>query len=673
MCGICGIITEGPAPDHQVINRMMAQLRHRGPDGSGYMRDRQVALGQTRLAIIDTVGGIQPMTNEDGTIWVTFNGEIFNYVELTDTLRRCGHKFRTTSDTEVIVHAWEQWGEDCFNRFNGQWAIAIWDRRHQRLILSRDRLGVRPLFYHRMRHGLIFASEIKAIFAHSQVERKLDPSGLAQIFTYWSTVAPRTAFAGIEQVPPGHIAIHEKSGFRIRPYWRIAFPARGQESEQDLEKNAIELRERIIAATRLRFERSDVPVGAYLSGGLDSSILTAVIRNFTSAPIDTFSLRFSGGDFDEGHYQRLMAKRLGTNHQEITVSPSQIAEVFPDVIWHAETPVLRSAPAPLFLLSRLVRDSGYKVVVTGEGADEILGGYDIFREAKVRSFWARNPHSTIRDRAIELLYPWMKRNPSQNPAFGKGFFGIGLDPMDPAMSHRPRWNSTSALLSLLSPELREQMETSVQEHNGTELPPQSADWDPLARAQWLEMTTLLPGYILASQGDRMLMANSVEGRFPFLDHEVVTFANQLPARHKLFGLEEKFLLKYAFEDLIPEEVRYRPKQPYRAPDAVSFFDGPLLDWVGDSLSPTSIRSAGVFDPGQAAGLTQKALHRSDRFGNTDNMRALAVLSTQLLYRQFIAEDPTRQKYQNYGNDFVHVFDLTEEESENDAANQHFRP
>lgn len=673
MCGVCGVVTRGKAPDHLAINRMMAQLRHRGPDGCGYMRDGRVALGQTRLAIIDTAGGIQPMSNEDGTVWVTFNGEIFNYIELARALRRCGHTFRTMSDTEAIVHAWEEWGEDCFNRFNGQWAIAIWDRRLQRLILSRDRLGVRPLFYHRTPHELIFASEIKAIFAHPKVERKLDPSGLAQVFTYWSAVAPRTAFTGIEQVPPGHIAIHDQSGFRIRPYWSIAFPARGKEPEQDLEKNATELRERVIAATRLRFERSDVPVGAYLSGGLDSSILAAVICKFTSAPIDTFSLRFSGADFDEGRYQHLMARRLGTNHQEISVSPSQIAEVFPDVVWHAETPVLRSAPAPLFLLSRLVRDSGYKVVVTGEGADEVLGGYDIFREAKVRSFWARNPQSAIRDRAVELLYPWMTRNPSQNPAFGRGFFGIGLDPTDPAMSHRPRWNSTSALLSLLSPEFREQISVSPLDDTGTELPPQSSDWDPLARAQWLEMTTLLPGYILSSQGDRMLMANSVEGRFPFLDHDVVSFANQLPPRHKLFGLEEKFLLKYAFRDLVPEEIRYRPKQPYRAPDAVSFFNGPLLDWVGDSLSQDSVRSAGVFDPRQVAGLTLKAVQRSDKFGNTDNMRILAVLSTQLLYRQFIAEDPTRQKHGEAATQPVHVFDLTQEEGDNDESIQRVWP
>jgi asparagine synthase (glutamine-hydrolysing) len=662
MCGICGIVTDGRPPDPSLVIAMMAQLSHRGPDGSGYMRDHQAVLGQTRLAIIDTVGGIQPLTNEDGTVWVTFNGEVFNYLELATELRRRGHTFRTASDTEVIVHAWEEWGEDCFNRFNGQWAIAIWDRKLRRLVLSRDRLGVRPLYYCRTEHGFVFASEVKAIFVDPEIPRNFDPVGLNQIFTYWSTVAPRTIFAGIEQVPPGHLAIYEGAGLTVRPYWQLRFPPRGQEPEQDLEQNAAGLRERLIEATRLRFERSDVPVGAYLSGGLDSSVIAAIIRNFTDAPLDTFSLRFPDADFDEGHYQRLMAERLGTHHQEIVVSPQQIADIFPDVLWHTESPVLRSAPAPLFLLSRLVRQSGYKVVVTGEGADEVLGGYDIFREAKVRGFWARNPNSTRRNRAVELLYPWMKRSPSQAPAFARSFFGIGLDPADPAMSHRPRWNSTSALCSMLAPEFRARLDASPPIDLGRELPPGSDDWDPLARAQWLEMTTLLPGYILASQGDRMLMANSVEGRFPFLDHNVVTFGNTLPARHKLFGLDEKFLLKHAFADLVPAEIRDRPKQPYRAPDAASFFAERSPDWLDDIVSPATVLSAGVFDPQQVAGLTLKARQRSARFGNTDNMRVLAVLSTQLLYRQFIAEDPARRAAHEPPQP-VHVFDLVQDESE----------
>ena len=641
---------------------MMALLRHRGPDGSGYVVDQGAVLGQTRLAIIDAVGGVQPLSNEDGTIWVTFNGEIFNYLELGAQLRERGHRFRTASDTEVIVHAWEEWGPDCFSRFNGQWALGIWDRRQHRLTLARDRLGVRPLYYRLDGAGISFASEVKAIFVDPAVPREFDPVGLSQILTYWSTIAPRTPFRGIAQLPPGHVATYDADGFRCEPYWRITFPPRGEEPGQDLDENAAGLRDRLIEATRLRFERSDVPVGAYLSGGLDSAVTTAVIRNFTAAPLATFSIRFTDEGFDEGIYQRLMAERLGTSHHEIEVSPRDIAEVFPEVMRHVESPILRTAPAPLFLLARLARQSGYTVVVTGEGADEVLGGYDIYREARVRGFWARDPGSTRRDRAVELLYPWMTNNPGQAPAFARSFFGLDLDPADPAMSHRPRWSATSQLRSLLTEDVRAAAAEEPSLDVADSLPPESAAWDPLARAQWLEMTILLPGYILASQGDRMLMANSVEGRLPFLDPHVVEYANRLPARHKLFGMDEKFLLKYAFADLVPEKIRNRPKQPYRAPDALSFFTDDAPDWVAEVTSPGALLAAGVFDPRRVAGLMQKARQRSDRFGNTDNMRVLAVLSTQLVQAELLAGnaaadsggDPPRP---------LHVFDLVHDERE----------
>jgi asparagine synthase (glutamine-hydrolysing) len=637
MCGICGIVSDSGPPDLALLRRMMGRLRHRGPDGNGWYRDRRATLGHTRLAIIDTSGGAQPLCNEDGTIWVTYNGEIFNYVELAKELRNLGHTFRTASDTEVIVHAWEEWGEACFPRFNGQWAIALWDRQAERLVLSRDRLGVRPLFYVRRSAGLLFASEVKALFADPSVERALDPAGLDQTFTYWSTVAPRTVFRGIEQLEPGHYAVLDVDGFRKAPYWRITFPPQGREPVQDVEENAEALRERIIEAARLRFLRSDVPVGAYLSGGLDSSVTAAVIARYTSAPLHTFSLRFSDSEFDEGLYQKKMSAVLGTQHQDITVSPSDIASVFPAVIRHAETPILRAAPAPLFLLSKLVRENGYKVVVTGEGADEVLAGYDLFREARVRMFWSRDPASAKRTRAAELLYPWMARSPGRIPAFARSFFGRHLDPDDPALSHRPRWDSTSVIKSMLSADLQDRIGRAGAQDVVEAMPPASADWDPLSRGQWLEMTTLLAGYILAAQGDRMLMANSVEGRFPFLDANVVDFANVLPARHKLFGLEEKYLLKRAFADLVPDDVIHRPKQPYRAPDAASFFAAGGHAWFDEVMSERAIAAAGVFDPSVVAGLLAKCRRTGgENMSNTDNMRLLAIVSTQLTHEEFIA-------------------------------------
>jgi asparagine synthase (glutamine-hydrolysing) len=637
MCGICGIVSYASPPDLALLRRMVSRLGHRGPDGNGSYRDLHAALGHTRLAIIDTSGGAQPLCNEDGTVWVTFNGEIFNYIELREELRQRAHTFRTASDTEVIVHAWEEWGEECFGRFNGQWAIALWDRRAERLVLSRDRLGVRPLFFTQLPTGLLFASEVKAIFADPSVERAFDPAGLDQTFTYWSPVAPRTVFRGIEQLEPGHYAVLDPGGFRKAAYWRITFPVRGREPRQDTQENATELRERIIEAARLRFLRSDVPVGAYLSGGLDSSITAAVISRYTDAPLRTFSLRFSDSEFDEGLYQKKMSAVLGTHHEDIMVSPSDIAAVFPDVIWHTETPILRAAPAPLFLLSKLVRESGYKVVVTGEGADEVLAGYDLFREARVRQFWSRDPGSARRTRAAELLYPWMARSPGRIPAFARSFFGRHLDPGDPALSHRPRWDATSMIKNMLTGDIQEAISRVGAEDVVAAMPRGSKDWDPLSRAQWLEMTTLLAGYILASQGDRMLMANSVEGRFPFLDREVVDFANALPARHKLFGLEEKYLLKRAFADLVPDDILHRPKQPYRAPDAASFFAADRPAWFDEVVSERAIAAAGVFEPSVAAGLLAKCRRTGGvNMSNTDNMRVLAIVSTQLTYESLIA-------------------------------------
>lgn len=636
MCGVCGIVSHDSPPDLTLLRRMMGRLGHRGPDGNGYFRDQRAALGHTRLAIIDASGGAQPLCNEDGTVWVTFNGEIFNYVELGAELRHRGHIFQTASDTEVIVHAWEEWGENCFSRFNGQWAFALWDRRTDRLVLSRDRLGICPLFFIRRPRGLLFASEVKSLFADWSVERAFDPVGLGQTFTYWSPVAPRTVFRGVEQLEPGYYAVLDRDGFRKAPYWSITFPDHGREPVQETQENAKALRERIIEATRLRFLRSDVPVGAYLSGGLDSSLTAAVIARYTDAPLHTFSLRFSDSEFDEGEYQKKMWAVLGTQHQAITVNPSDIAAVFPEVIWHAEVPVLRAAPAPLFLLSKLVRDNGYKVVVTGEGANEVLAGYDLFREARVRLFWSRDLGSAKRTRAAELLYPWMVRSPGRMPAFARSFFGRRLDPGDPALSHRPRWDSTSVIKSMLSRDLQESTGRTDAEDVVARMPPDSKSWDPLSRAQWLEMTTLLAGYILASQGDRMLMAHSVEGRFPFLDRDVVDFTNALPAWHKLFGLEEKYLLKRAFADLVPDDILHRPKQPYRAPDALSFFTPDRPAWFEAVTGERAIAATGVFEPSLVTELLAKCERMAGRnMSNTDNMRVLAVVSTQLTHEYFI--------------------------------------
>lgn len=638
MCGIAGTYSPTELPDAELVLRMMTALSHRGPDGSGYYRDDTVALGHTRLAIIDPGLGVQPMCGEREEVWVTFNGEIFNYVELRAQLVDRGHEFRTHSDTEVIVHAWEEWGTGCFDRFNGQWALAIWDRRTSELVLCRDRVGVRPLFFTTATGRLLFASEIKALFVDPDVRRAFDAQGLDEVFTFWSTVAPRTVFDGVQQVAPGcYVVVRDGVVGESQPYWEPSFPERGSGRSDDLDDNAAGLRERLVHATRLRFERSDFPVGAYLSGGIDSAVTTAIIREYTDADLHTFSLRFADAEYDEGSHQELMARRLGTTHDHIVVSHRDIGDVFPEVVRHAETPLLRTAPAPMYLLSRLVRDAGYKVVVTGEGSDEVLAGYDIFREARVREFWSRDPDSARRARAIELLYPWLGRNPNQAPAFARSFFARDLDAADPALSHRPRWGAASALKAMLAPDWQV---PGADAATGllSRMPGAATGWDGLSRAQWLEMSTLLPGYILASQGDRMLMANSVEGRFPFLDADVLEYAGRLPARHKILGLDEKHLLKRAFRDLLPPEIVARPKQPYRAPDASGFVGVDAPDWVADATSPEAVRDAGVFKPVVVESLLAKARRSGGRaMSHTDSMRLSAVLSVQLLHSQFLGQ------------------------------------
>ncbi len=650
MCGIAGVVRLGPGaarPDDALLGRMLGALRHRGPDAFGTYRDAIAGLAHARLSIIDLSTGQQPLANEDGTLWIVFNGEIFNYLELREELLAKGHRFRTASDTEVIVHAWEEWGEDAVSRFNGQWAFALWDRRAKRLVLSRDRLGVRPIYVARSEGRLVFASEVKGLLADQGTPRALDPLGLDQVFTFWTTVAPRTPFAGIDEVPPGQTLVVDLSGERpresLRCHWTPSYPSRGAESGISIEAAAEGLLERLERAVTLRLLRSDVPVGCYLSGGIDSSVIAALSRRAKGGVFRTFSLRFADEEFDETPYQRLMAERLAAEHAEVVCTRSDIARVFPDVIEHAERPILRSAPAPMFLLSRLVRDAGFKVVLTGEGSDEMLAGYDIFREAKVRAFWAREPSSTCRPQLLERLYPYLARSPAAARLMSRKFFAQGLDRAgQPGFSHGPRWGAAAALKRLLAPEVRAAAAPSrAQDDLLDDLPPAFPDWDPLAQAQYLEVRTLLSGYLLSSQGDRMLMAHSVEGRFPFLDPDVVAFANALPPSSKLHVLDEKHVLKRAARGLIPREILERPKQPYRAPDAPSFIGADAPDYVDAVLAPDALKNAGVFEAAPVTALLAKCREHGGggRLSNADNMAFLGVLSTQLLWHAFVRQRP----------------------------------
>ena len=632
MCGIAGVFHfDGRLADVTAVAAMSSMIGHRGPDAAGSLVDGPIGLSHARLSIIDVEGGAQPMSTPDRALSITFNGEIFNYVELRDELKTRGHAFDTRCDTEVILHAYAEWGEDCVRRFNGQWAFAIWDRRRRRLFLSRDRMGVRPLFYTIVDDCLLFASEVKALFTNPAVPRRLDVAALSQICTFWVTLAPRTPFEGIRQLPPGHSMVVAEGTVSVHKYWDMDFTpdVPGRRTAEDY---VDELSALLVDATRIRL-RADVPVGAYMSGGLDSSAVAAIARQLTP-DLETFSVQFSDPQFDESRFQADVAQHLGTSGHVLSCTDDDIATAFPAVVWQAETPVVRTAPAPLLLLSALARRTGYKVVLTGEGADEMLGGYDIFKEAKVRAFCARRPASRLRPQLLHRLYPYMPELQRQsNGILGKFFQASPDDVADPFFSHLPRWKMTSRLQRLFSAETRNRLrDHDPLEEMRRSLPDAFAGWSPVARAQYLEAKFLLPGYILSSQGDRMAMANSVEIRMPFLDYRVVEFAGRLPDRFKIRVLDEKHLLKRCMRAHLPQSVLARPKQPYRAPGAGSLVAAEH-GYLDRELSAACIEDHGIFDPQAVGVLTSKVRDRRTA-GVADDMAFVAVLSTQLLMDQF---------------------------------------
>jgi asparagine synthase (glutamine-hydrolysing) len=648
MCGIAGVVNRRPGlapPELEQLQVMAGALRHRGPDEFGVYRDQDAGLSHARLSIIDLASGQQPLTNETGTVWIAFNGEIFNYIELRDELEARGHRFRTRSDTEVIVHAYEEWGAEAFRRLNGQWAVALWDATQRALVLARDPFGVRPLYVMEHDGRLYFASEVKAIFAaEPALPRHFDPVGLDQLFTFWAPVAPRTVFQGIEEVEPGTVRTYTREGVRRATSYTPSFPAAADAGFTGSLDEAVErVRAAVETATSLRMLRADVQVGSYVSGGLDSSMVAALGLRAKGAKFSTFSLRFDDPEYDETKYQRAMAEFVGSDHHEVLVTRRDIAEIFPEVALHTERPVLRTAPAPLYLLSRLVHQAGIKVVLTGEGADEMFAGYDLFREARIRRFWARQPQSARRPQLLERLYPYLQRSPVTQRAIAQQFFGQGLEhAQQPGFGHDMRWRSTSALKRLLASDLRAAVSgrDAAAEFLG-KLPAGFGEWNPLAQDQFVEVQTLLSGYLLSSQGDRMLMANSVEGRFPFLDRQVAALAESLPASYKLRVLDEKHVLKRAARGLVPQVILDRMKQPYRAPDALSFAEPSATEWIEATASERALRDAGVFNPAAARQLIEKCRRQAaaGQFSNADNMAVVGILSTQLVHHYFIAHRP----------------------------------
>jgi asparagine synthase (glutamine-hydrolysing) len=640
MCAIAGVLNllgESVSPPR--LMDMIAAVRHRGPDGTGIHVQGPMGLVHARLSIIDLAGGAQPIHNEDRSIWVILNGEIFNYLELRAELETKGHRFYTRSDTEVLVHLYEEHGRDFIHRLNGQFAIALWDDSARKLLLVRDRIGITPLYYHRSSSELVFGSEIKALLAGG-VPARPNLRGIDQVFSWWAPLAPDTVFEDIQELPPGEWLEADQRGVRGGRYWDFDFPEPGDFTVAPESQLAEELRGLLHEAVRIRL-RADVPVGAYLSGGLDSSIIACLVHQHADVRLCTFSIGFETEHLDEAPYQQAVVHDLGTRHARIECAGGTIADALADTIWHTEAPVLRTAPAPMRLLSGFARSNGFKVVLTGEGADEVFGGYDLFKEDKVRRFWATRPDSAFRPLLLRRLYPYLDIN-AQGQSYLQAFFGQGLDaPDSPWFSHLPRWSTTSQCKQFFSEDVSQALasEPPAEERLLQRLPNSFARWHPLNRAQYLESKLLLPGYLLSSQGDRMLMANAVEGRFPYLDHHVINFAAQLPPRLKLRVLTEKYLLKRALQGRLPKPVLSRHKQPYRAPDIAAFVKA--NPECLELMAPALVRDYGYFDARKVEHLMRKAM-TGKAVGHRDNMAFIGILTTQIWHRRFIATPAHKQ-------------------------------
>lgn len=636
MCGIAGFYGEiNKKQSVSTLKHMLTRIKHRGPDQSGVYVSDYVGLGSVRLSIIDLSSGTMPISNQDNSLWIVFNGEIYNHMELREELIQKNHSFKTRSDTEVILHLYEEYGPECLKKLNGQFAIAIWDKHKEELFLARDRVGIRPLFYTQTKSAFVFASEIKAFMEYPEVPLKFSNKALSEYVTFWTALSPNTVFENVFEVPPGTYMLVNHKGIKSNTYWELPIVKPNAYNFTTVEEAATAFENIFLDSIKLRL-RADVPVAAYLSGGIDSSITTSFIKQVSPNRLKTFSIGFTETDFDESAYQNIAASYFKTEHSSVTCSEQDISNYFKEVVWFAEAPLLRTAPTPMGLLSKNVRDHNIKVVITGEGADELLGGYNIFKEAKIKHFWAKDPQSKLRPLLLKRLYPYLPQINKASSNMLKMFFGYKLtETNSPIYSHLLRWHNTSRIKNYFSDTIKE----TIKDYNPIaeveeKLESKLSGYDYLTKAQWLEIHLFMSGYLLSSQGDRMGMANSIEGRYPFLDHRVIEFCMALHPDLKLHGLNEKYLLKKMMKDRLPDAILNRSKQAYRAPIRSLFASETLPEYLKTMLSEQRLTEFGVFNVEHVKTLLSKIISNKG-VSEMDNMAITAVLSIQILYDLFI--------------------------------------
>ncbi len=645
MCGIVGILrlSGRPLPSPAVVRSMMSLIEYRGPDDSGEFISEEVHLGVVRLAIVDPKEGSQPVRSCTDQATAVYNGEIYNHYALRQKLRRDGHSLSSQCDSEIIPHLYEESGVDMVQKLRGMFAFALWDHREKRLLLARDRIGIKPLFYATTSDYLVFGSEIKAIINSGLVEPEIDPESLDDVFSMSYPCPPRTMFRRIRELLPAHVltACADRNEIKETRYWRSPTPPAGEHRKISRDEAAEELR----SLLRLKIydhTMGDVPVAAYLSGGLDSSAICGLMKDVSGDAPVTFSVSFESSAHDEYEFAQKMANHIGSENHVFRCD-SSIAGDLERMLWHTELPLQFPLALPLMKLAGLARSNGYPVVLTGEGADELMGGYDCFRADKMRRMLDRPGLRFLRPVVYQQLYKWLKM-----PA---GAVDIMLDNQmacrDIKQSYGgilPPWYDVWSAVGidrqqLLGSSGRHVRPVSDAPDGFDALLPDDLDrLHPLDAGILLEQATRLPSWILLI-ADRAAMAESVESRVPFLDHDVVEFIASLPPSHKMQGLQEKAVLRRATRSLMPSALNERRKRPFYTPIREWFFSSSAPDFVEEALAPESIRDSGLFDAGLVGQYRReiRAVPDHTMMRNRLEWTLLLILQTQILHKYFVRE------------------------------------
>ena len=626
MCGIAGFVNSdipGYTPEaRDVLDRMCRAIRHRGPDDQGMVVAGPAALGMRRLSIIDLAGGHQPMSGCDQANTIVFNGEIYNYREMQRELESLGHRFKTHSDTEAIVHAYEQYGDACVDHLRGMFAFAIWNARERELFIARDRAGKKPLYYTVTSHGtFVFGSELKSLREHPEFRGETDVEALDAYLTFGYVPDPLTIFRGVHKLPPGHHLTFKDGVVEVQPYWDFPYAEPQNQPFRNEAECLEELRALLDEAVRIRMV-ADVPLGAFLSGGIDSSTVVGLMARHSERPVKTFSIGFHEDSYNELKYARLAALKFGTDHHEFIVTP-EICNVVDELVWHFDEPFADSSAIPTYMVSKLAREH-VKVVLSGDGGDEVFAGYTRYALDRQRSGFAYLPRA-IRE---GLMQPLGRHLP--HGAWGRNYIhNVALEPIDryiEDISIFTRLNKPS----LYTDDFLGQLRSADASARFRQYAAESRTTDPLDPLLYVDSKTYLPGDIL-TKVDRMSMAASLEARVPLLDHDLIEFVcSRIPASMKMKGLETKHILKQAVRDLVPPEILDRPKQGFGVP-IKQWINQQLRARVRETLTESRTRQRGITQPRYVSLLLDE--HERGRRDHASELWALFML--ELWHRAFM--------------------------------------